>query len=70
LLALGIALVGLAVGIGLFSFAYGAVKSVAKTSLVARLAHICLTAIGSDVLSAIVFVKPCLFFANLFGRDP
>ena len=33
-LAVGIALVGLAVGIGLFAFAYGAVKSFAKQVLV------------------------------------
>ncbi|KAE9673389.1 NADH-quinone oxidoreductase subunit L, partial [Enterobacteriaceae bacterium TzEc077] len=60
----------LAVGIGLFAFAYGAVKSFAKTSLGAGLAHICRTAFGFDALYDIVFVKPYLFFAKLFGRDP
>lgn len=44
-LAVGIALVGLVVGIALFTFAYGAVKSFAQTSLGSGLAHICRTAL-------------------------
>ncbi len=69
-LAVGIALVGLVVGIALFTFAYGAVKSFAQTSLGSGLAHICRTSFGFDALYDIVFVKPYLFFAKIFGRDP
>ena len=68
--AVGIALVGLAIGVVLFAFAYNAVKSFAKTSLGAGLANICRNALGFDKLYDIVFVKPYLFFAKLFGRDP
>ncbi|NHB57574.1 NADH-quinone oxidoreductase subunit L [Acinetobacter shaoyimingii] len=68
--AVGIALFGLAVGVALFAFAYGAVKSFANTSFGAGLANICRNALGFDALYDIVFVKPYLFFAKLFGRDP
>lgn len=56
-LAVGIALVGLVVGIALFTFAYGAVKSFAQTSLGAGLAHICRTAFGFDALYDIVLLN-------------
>jgi len=69
-LASGVALVGLAVGIFLFAFAYGAVKSFAQTSLGAGLSHICRTAFGFDALYDLVFVKPYLFIAKILGRDP
>lgn len=69
-LASGVALVGLAVGIFLFAFAYGSVKSFAQTSLGAGLAHICRTAFGFDALYDLVFVKPYLFIAKILGRDP
>ena len=69
-LASGVALVGLAVGIFLFAFAYGAVKSFAQTSLGAGLAHICRPAFGFDALYDLVFVKPYLFIAKILGRDP
>jgi NADH:ubiquinone oxidoreductase subunit 5 (chain L)/Multisubunit Na+/H+ antiporter, MnhA subunit len=68
--AVGIALAGLAVGVVLFAFAYGAVKSFAKTSLGAGLANICRNALGFDALYNIVFVKPYLLLAKIFGRDP
>lgn len=68
--AVGIALAGLAVGVVLFAFAYNAVKSFARTSLGAGLANICRNALGFDALYDIIFVKPYLFFAKLFGRDP
>jgi NADH-quinone oxidoreductase subunit L len=69
-LASGVALVGLVVGIFLFAFAYGAVKSFAQTSLGSGLAHICRTAFGFDALYDIVFVKPYLLIAKILGRDP
>lgn len=68
--AVGIALAGLALGVVLFAFAYNAVKSFAKTSLGAGLANICRNALGFDALYDLIFVKPYLFFAKLFGRDP
>ncbi|MCH7336204.1 NADH-quinone oxidoreductase subunit L [Acinetobacter sp. NIPH 2699] len=68
--AVGIALAGLVVGIVLFVFAYGAVKSFAQTSLGSGLAHICRTAFGFDALYNIVFVKPYLLIAKILGRDP
>ena len=68
--AVGIALTGLAVGVVLFAFAYKAVQSFAHTSLGAGLASICRNALGFDALYHIIFVKPYLFFAKLFGRDP
>ena len=68
--AVGIALVGLALGVVLFAFAYGAVKGFAKTSLGAGLANICRNALGFDALYDIVFVKPYLLVAKILGRDP
>ena len=68
--AVGIALAGLALAVGLFAFAYGAVKAFAQTSLGAGLANICRNALGFDALYNIVFVKPFLLFAKIFGRDP
>ncbi|OTG61458.1 NADH-quinone oxidoreductase subunit L [Acinetobacter sp. ANC 4204] len=68
--AVGIALVGLAIGVVLFAFAYSAVKSFAKTSFGAGLANICRNALGFDALYDIVFVKPYLLIAKILGRDP
>ncbi|MGA8883439.1 MAG: NADH-quinone oxidoreductase subunit L [Acinetobacter sp.] len=68
--AVGIASVGLVIGVVLFAFAYGAVKSFAKTSLGAGLANICRNALGFDALYNIVFVKPYLLIAKILGRDP
>lgn len=66
--AVGIALVGLVIGVVLF--AYSAVKGFAKTSLGAGLANICRNALGFDALYDIVFVKPYLLIAKILGRDP
>ena len=63
--AVGIALAGLVIGVVLFAFAYGAVKSFAKTSLGAGLANICRNALGFDALYNIVFVKPYLLIAKI-----
>ena len=68
--AVGIALVGLVIGVVLFAFAYSAVKGFAKTSLGAGLANICRNALGFDALYEIVFVKPYLLIAKILGRDP
>ncbi|WP_299152463.1 proton-conducting transporter membrane subunit, partial [uncultured Acinetobacter sp.] len=68
--AIGVALAGLAVGVVLFAFAYNAVKSFAQTSLGAGLANICRNALGFDALYDLIFVKPYLLFAKIFGRDP
>ena len=68
--AVGIALVGLVIGVVLFAFTYGAVKGFAKTSLGAGLANICRNALGFDALYDIVFVKPYLLIAKILGRDP
>ncbi|MEQ1148687.1 NADH-quinone oxidoreductase subunit L [Acinetobacter johnsonii] len=68
--AVGIALVGLVIGVVLFAFAYRAVKGFAKTSLGAGLANICRNALGFDALYDIVFVKPYLLIAKILGRDP
>lgn len=68
--AVGIALVGLVIGVVLFAFAYSAVKGFAKTSLGAGLANICRNALGFDALYDIVFVKPYLLIAKFLGRDP
>lgn len=68
--AVGIALVGLVIGMVLFAFAYSAVKGFAKTSLGAGLANICRNALGFDALYDIVFVKPYLLIAKILGRDP
>lgn len=68
--AVGIALVGLVIGVVLFAFAYNAVKGFAKTSLGAGLANICRNALGFDALYDIIFVKPYLLIAKILGRDP
>ena len=68
--AVGIASVGLVIGVVLFAFAYNAVKGFAKTSLGAGLANICRNALGFDALYDIVFVKPYLLIAKILGRDP
>ena len=68
--AVGIASVGLVIGVVLFAFAYSAVKGFAKTSLGAGLANICRNALGFDALYDIVFVKPYLLIAKILGRDP
>ena len=68
--AVGIASVGLVIGVVLFAFAYSAVKGFAKTSLGAGLANICRNALGFDALYEIVFVKPYLLIAKILGRDP
>ncbi len=68
--AIAVALSGLAVGVVLFVFAYSAVKNFAKTSIGAGLTNICRNALGFDALYNIIFVKPYLLFAKLFGRDP
>jgi len=69
-LAVGIALVGLVVGVILFAFAYQAVKGFAATSFGAGLANICRNAFGFDSLYNLIFVQPYLFIAKLLGRDP
>ena len=68
--AVGIALVGLAVGVVLFAFAYNAVKGFATTSFGAGLVNICRNAFGFDALYNLVFVQPYLLLAKIFGRDP
>ena len=68
--AVGIALVGLVIGVILFAFAYNAVKGFAQGSFGAGLVTICRNAFGFDALYNIVFVKPYLFIAKLLGRDP
>ncbi len=68
--AVGIALAGLAIGVGLFAFAYGAVKSFAQSSFGAGLVNICRNALGFDALYDLVFVKPYLLIVKILGRDP
>ncbi len=68
--AVGIALVGLVVGVVLFAFAYNAVKCFAATSFGAGLVNICRNAFGFDALYNLVFVQPYLLLAKIFGRDP
>ena len=68
--AVGIALVGLAVAVVLFAFAYNAVKRFTTTSLGAGLVNICRNAFGFDSLYNIVFVQPYLLLAKIVGRDP
>lgn len=69
-IAVGIALAGFVIGVILFAFAYGAVKSFSKTSLGAGLANICRNALGFDTLYDLIFVKPYLLIAKICGRDP
>ncbi|KJV38305.1 NADH-quinone oxidoreductase subunit L [Acinetobacter brisouii] len=68
--AVGVALVGLVIGVVLFAFAYGAVKAFAQTSLGAGIAHIWRNAFGFDALYNLVFVQPYLLIAKILGRDP
>ena len=68
--AVGIALAGLAIGVGLFAFAYAAVQNFARSSVGAGLANICRNALGFDALYDIIFVKPYLLIAKILGRDP
>ncbi|AOA57381.1 NADH-quinone oxidoreductase subunit L [Acinetobacter larvae] len=70
LTAVGIALAGLVIGVILFTVLYSALKAFAQTSLGAGLANICRNALGFDALYNIVFVKPYLLLAKIFGRDP
>ena len=69
-IAIAVALTGLVVGVVLFAFAYNAVKRFAATSVGAGLVNICRNALGFDKLYDLIFVKPYLLFAKLFGRDP
>ncbi|MEB3768019.1 NADH-quinone oxidoreductase subunit L [Acinetobacter sp. MD2] len=68
--AVGIALVGLAIGVVLFAFAYGAVKAFAQTSFGAGVANIWRNAFGFDALYNLIFVQPYLLIAKILGRDP
>ena len=68
--AVGVALVGILVGVVLFAFKYEAVKKLANTSFGAGVAHIWRNAWGFDALYNLVFVKPYLMIARLLGRDP
>lgn len=69
-IAVGVALVGILVGVVLFAFKYEAVKKLANTSFGAGVAHIWRNAWGFDALYNLVFVKPYLMIARLLGRDP
>ena len=68
--AVGVALVGILVGVVLFAFKYDAVKKLANTSFGAGIAHIWRNAWGFDALYHLVLVKPYLMIARLLGRDP
>lgn len=70
LIAVGIALTGLVVGIILFAFKYDAVKKLANTNVGAGIAHIWRNAWGFDALYDLLLVKPYLFIARLLARDP
>ncbi|MFB2539013.1 MULTISPECIES: NADH-quinone oxidoreductase subunit L [unclassified Acinetobacter] len=70
LTAVGIALAGLVVGVILFAFAYSSVKSVANTGFGRGVAHLWRSAFGFDALYDLIFVKPYLLLARIFGRDP
>lgn len=69
-IASAIAVGGVVVAVVLFVYMYKAVKSFAVTCLGAGLVNICKNALGFDALYDLIFVKPYLFFAKLFGRDP
>lgn len=69
-LAVGIALTGLWVGIVLFAFKYDLVKKLANTAVGAGIAHIWRNAWGFDALYNLLLVKPYVFIAQLFARDP
>lgn len=68
--AISIALTGLIIGVLLFTMSYDGVKKIANTSFGAGIAHIWRNAFGFDALYDLIFVKPYLFFAKLFGKDP
>ncbi len=68
--AVGVALLGILVGVILFAFKYEAVKKFANTPFGAGVAHIWRNAWGFDALYNLVFVKPYLLIARLLGRDP
>lgn len=70
LIAVGVALTGLLVGVILFAFKYEAVKKLANTSVGAGIAHIWRNAWGFDALYNLLLVKPYLFIARLLARDP
>lgn len=70
LIAVGVALTGLLVGVILFAFKYEAVKKLANTSVGAGIAHIWRNAWGFDALYNLLLVKPYLFIARLMARDP
>jgi NADH-quinone oxidoreductase subunit L len=69
-MAVGIALAGLALGVVLFAFKYNAVQQVANTKLGAAIAALWRSAWGFDWLYNLIFVRPYLFIARIFGRDP
>ena len=69
-IAVVIALIGLAIGIALFTVGFKAVKATARTSLGAGISSIWYGAFGFDILYDIVFVKPYLFLSKMVGRDP
>ncbi|XID75500.1 NADH-quinone oxidoreductase subunit L [Alkanindiges sp. WGS2144] len=68
--AVGVALLGIVVGIVLFALKYDAVKKMANTSFGAGVAHLWRNAWGFDALYSLIFVRPYLFIARLLGRDP
>lgn len=65
-----IALIGLAIGIALFTVGYKAVQACANSSIGSGIVSIWRGAFGFDVLYDLVFVKPYLFTAKLLRRDP
>lgn len=68
--AVGIALLGLVIGIILFAFKYNTVQKLSSTWLGAGIAYIWRNAWGFDALYHLVFVRPYLLIARLLGRDP
>ncbi|ONG39527.1 NADH-quinone oxidoreductase subunit L [Alkanindiges hydrocarboniclasticus] len=68
--AVGVALLGLVIGAVLFAFNYRSVQKMANTSFGAGVAHIWRNAWGFDALYHLIFVKPYLMIARIFGRDP
>lgn len=68
--AVGIALLGLVVGIVLFAVKYDAVKKMANTSFGAGIAYIWRNAWGFDALYHLIFVRPYLAITQLLQRDP
>lgn len=68
--AISMALIGLIIGILLFSMSATAVNKFANTSFGGGIAYIWRNAFGFDALYDIVFVKPYNFMAKLLGKDP